>query len=257
MKIAKKYVEVKDDYNRLKFKVNDKMKKCETLIEERNKLKDATEGKKIMERKKIEKKIDSLIEEIKSDIKEMETEIKYQKKNPQKFTDIQTKSKILDLLKKKLDLIKSRYDDSESSEDDYSRNENQLQTLEQFLNSNKAGSGYNDSRGLYQEEDDKIGEWKNRVNDQDAQLDDIHKGVGNLKYEANRAGQQINDFGIKIKNVTKHVDKTHKSVNTQNARLKELLFKFRSADKFCCTIILVLIFIGLVCTLYSIIKHKF
>ena len=78
------------------------MKKCETLIEERNKLKDASEGIKIMERKKIEKKIESLIEDIKVDIKEMEKEIKYQKKNPEKFTDIQTKSKILDLLKKKI-----------------------------------------------------------------------------------------------------------------------------------------------------------
>ena len=78
-----------------------------------------------------------------------------------------------------------------------------------------------DNQGLMQLQQKKLKE-------QDAQLDDIHKGVGNLKYEANRAGQQINDFGIKIKNVTKHVDKTHKSVNTQNARLKELLFKLKN-----------------------------
>ena len=38
------------------------MKKFENLIEERNKLKDASEGKKIMERKKIEKKIESILE---------------------------------------------------------------------------------------------------------------------------------------------------------------------------------------------------
>ena len=64
-------------------------------------------------------------------------------------------------------------------------------------------------------------------------------------------------MGTKIKNVAQHADKTQKSINSQNYRLKELIFKFRSADKFCCDIILILIVIGLVFTLYSIIKHKF
>ena len=235
------------------------MKKFENLIEERNKLKDASEGKKIMERKKIEKKIESLLEDIKSDIKEMEKEIKYQKKNPKKFTDIETKNKILDLLIKKLDLLKSKYEDSENSNDEYSQNENEIQTLEQFLNSNKGGNGYNGygGRELYQEEEDKIKEWKNRINDQDNQLEEIHKGVGQLKYEADVAGDGINNLGTKIKNVVQHADKTQKSINSQNSRLKELIFKFRSADKFCCDIILILIVIGLVFTLYSVIKHKF
>ena len=76
----KKFVEVKDDYNRLKFRLNEKMKKCEVLLEERSKLKDATQGKKIMERKKIENKIGQLLEEIRLDLKEMESELKHQKK---------------------------------------------------------------------------------------------------------------------------------------------------------------------------------
>ena len=254
--IAKKFVEVKDDYNRLKFITNEKMKKCESLLEERNKLKDSTQGKKIMERKKIENKIDSLLGDIKEDLKEMEKELKHQRKNPEKFTDVETKSKILDLLKKKLNILKSKYDDDEYSEGDLSQNENQIKTLEQFLN-DKGGDSYVVGRDIYEEENNKIDEWKNRVKDQDMQLDEIHKGVGQLKYEAGLAGKGINDFGIKVNKVNKHVDKTHQSVNTQNARLKELINKFRSADKYCCDIILILIFIGLVCTLYSIIKHKF
>mgnify|MGYP002626470503 FL=1 len=104
--IAKKFVEVKDDYNRLKFIANEKMKKCESLLEERNKLKDSTQGKKIMERKRIENKINSLLGDIKEDLKEMEKELKHQKKNKEKFTDVETKSKILDLLKKKLNILK-------------------------------------------------------------------------------------------------------------------------------------------------------
>lgn len=256
IKIAKKFVEVKDDYNRLKFITNEKMKKCESLLEERYKLKDATQGKKIMERKKIENKINNLLGDIKDDLKEMEKELKHQRKSPEKFTDVETKSKILDLLKKKLNILKSKYDDDEYSEEDLSQNENQIKTLEQFLN-DKGNDSYAVGRDLYDEENNKIGEWKNRVKDQDAQLDEIHKGVGQLKHEAGLAGQGINNFGIKVKKLNKHVDQTHKSVNTQNARLKELINKFRSADKYCCDIILILIFIGLVCTLYSIIKHKY
>ena len=232
------------------------MKKCEVLLEEKNKLKDATQGKKIMERKKIEKKIESLLEEIKLDIKEMEKELKHQKKNSKKYTDVETKSQILDLLKKKYDILKSKYDDIEYSEDDYSQNEDKIQTLEQFLNSNMNSNSNIVGRDLIDEESNKIGEWKNRVKDQDQELDNIHKGVGQLKKEAELAGQGINNIGIKVKNVNKHVDKTQKSVNTQNSRLKELIFKFRSADKYCCDILLILILIGLVCTLYSIIKHK-
>ena len=100
--IVKKYVDVKDDYNRLKFILNEKMKKCEVLLDERTKLKDAEEGKKIMERKKIEKKIESLLEDIKLDMKEMEKELKHQKNNPKKYMDVETKSQILDFINKKI-----------------------------------------------------------------------------------------------------------------------------------------------------------
>ena len=232
------------------------MKKCENLLGERSKLKDATTGKKIVERKKIEQKIESLFEEIRLDIKEMEKELKHQKNNRTKFSDIDTKNEILDLLKKKADILKSKYEDSEYNEDEYSQNEEKIQTLEQFLNTNNS-SGNNEGRALYEEEEKKMEEWNYRMKNQDEQLDDIHKGVRQLKYEAGLAGQGIKNIDSKVQNVTKHVDKTQKSVNTQNSRLKELIFKFRSADKYCCDIILILILIGLVCTLYSIIKHKF
>ena len=231
------------------------MKKCELLLEERLQLKDATQGKKILERKKIEKKIESELKEIKLDIKEMEKELKHQKKNPEKFGDVDTKSKILKLLIKKYEILKSRYEDSEYSEDEYSQNENEIKTLEQFLNTKQSSN--NADRELYEEEEKKIGEWKNRIKDQDEQLDEIHRGVGQLKHEANMAGKGIKDIGIKVNNLNTHVDKTQKSVNTQNTRLKELIAKFRDSNKYCCDIILILILIGLVCTLYSVIKHKY
>ena len=103
-----KFVEVKDNYDRLKFKLNEKLKKCEALIEERNKYKDSTDGKKILAKKKAEVKAEQYFEDIKLDIKEMEKELNHQKKDKKKFKDIEAKSKILDLLKKKIKYIENK-----------------------------------------------------------------------------------------------------------------------------------------------------
>ena len=253
-----KFVEVKDDFDRLKFKLNEKIKKCELLIDERIKYKNAQDGRKIFARKKAEKKLDELYEDIDLDIKEMEKELKHQKKNPKKFPNIDTKTQIVDLLKKKLKILKSKSDDDdEYDQDEFSQNENQIQTLEQFLTTNNSFQKDINNRDIYEEEENKIGEWNNRIKTQDTKLDEIHIGVGKLKQEARTAGTGLSKTGKRIKELNKHVDKTHKSISSQNERLKELINKIRSGDKYCCDIILILILIGLIFTLYSIIKHKF
>ena len=61
----------------------------------------------------------------------------------------------------------------------------------------------------------------------------------------------------KIKGTDDKIIKTTVKVQTQNERVKDLLYKIRSSDKICCDIVLVLILIGLICVLYSIIKHKY
>ena len=53
------------------------------------------------------------------------------------------------------------------------------------------------------------------------------------------------------------MDKTSKKVKTQNDKLKDLVEQIRSSDKICCDLILILILLGLICVLYSVIKHKF
>ena len=234
------------------------MKKCETLLEQRDKLKDATQGKKIVERKKIENQVDTIIEEIRSDIKEMEKELKHQNKKPEKFPDLQTKNKILKLLKQKMDLLKNKFDNSEYNESEYNEKDNEIKTLEQFLSENNGSlNNIGGNRDLIEEEQNKIDEWGRRKKEQDEQLDEIHARVGDLKNEANFANRALSNIGKKVDKVGQHVEETNKSVSTQNGRLKELITKFRSPDKYCCDIILVLLLIGLVCTLYSIIKHKF
>ena len=61
----------------------------------------------------------------------------------------------------------------------------------------------------------------------------------------------------KIKSTDINITTTTVKVQTQNERVKDLLNKIRTSDKICCDIVLILIVIGLICVLYSVIKHKY
>ena len=78
-----------------------------------------------------------------------------------------------------------------------------------------------------------------------------------MKVEAEKAGGAIAEIEIKVKKTDGKISKTGQKLQTQNERVKDLLYKIRSSDKICCDIVLVLILIGLICVLYSIIKHKY
>ena len=96
-----------------------------------------------------------------------------------------------------------------------------------------------------------------RKKGQDDKLKDIRKGIQAMKIEAEKAGEGLKEIGIMVDQNGDHIDKTGKKLQTQNERVKDFINKIRSSDKICCDIVLILILIGLVCVLYSIIKHKY
>lgn len=96
-----------------------------------------------------------------------------------------------------------------------------------------------------------------RKKGQDDKLIDIRKGIQAIKIEAEKAGEGLKEIRIKVKQNEVHIDKTGKKLQTQNERVKDFINKIRSSDKICCDIVLILILIGLICVLYSIIKHKY
>ena len=96
-----------------------------------------------------------------------------------------------------------------------------------------------------------------RKKGQDDKLKDIRKGIQAIKIEAEKAGEGLKEIGIQVAQNGDHIDKTGKKLQTQNERVKDFINKIRSSDKICCDIVLILILIGLVCVLYSIIKHKY
>ena len=241
----------------MKLQLNDKISKCEELLEKKEDLDEEKGAKKILELKTVEKEIENLLQEMEQELIELKKELKAQKRNSKKYNDLQTKEKITDLLEKKIKILKSKYEGEEIDEDEIKDNRTALEQLDDILKKNKNFEDSTQEREPYEEEINKINEWDERKKKQDEKLEEIGIGVRELKYEAEMAGKGINEVGEGVKKTGINIDKTHEKVKTQNERLSELVNKIRSSDKICCDIVLILILLGLICVLYSIIKHKY
>ena len=254
-KLETKFNDVKDLFIRLKFQISEKISKFEALLQQKEKYDDSSNGKEIAERKKIEMKLDDLIKELKKDIIDLEKELKSQQKKKNKYHDLEQKEQIFNLLKEKIQILEKKLN-GEEVENELQENKENIEQLEDFLQKSNFNEN-SEQRELYEEERNKIGEWDKRKKDQDEKLDEIGRGIKELKIEAIKAGEGLKGVGIKVKGIGGHIDKTGQRIKTQNERVKELITKIRSSDKICCDILLILLLCGLICVLYSIIKHKF
>ena len=241
---------------KLKFQLNEKISKFEALLSQKEKYDENATGKEIIEKKRIEEKLDDIEREFQKDIKNLEKELKAQKKKSNKFYDIEQKEKMVNLLKEKINILEKKYKGEDVDESEVKNNESMIQSLDDFLKNSKINENP-EQRELFEEEKNKIEEYDRRRREQDEQLDEIHKEIKQIKNEAINAGNAINEIGKKIKINERHIDDTTKKVKTQNERVKEIVNKIRSSDKICCDIVLILILCGLICVLYSIIKRKF
>ena len=241
---------------KLKFQLNEKISKFEALLSQKEKYDENATGKEIIEKKRIEEKLDDIESEFQKDIKNLEQELKAQKKKSNKFYDIEQKEKMINLLKEKINILEKKYKGEDVDESEVKNNESMIQSLDDFLKKSKINENP-EQRELFEEERNKIEEYDRRRKEQDEQLDEIHKEIKQIKNEAINAGNAINEIGKKIKINEIHIDETTKKVKTQNERVKEIVNKIRSSDKICCDIVLILILCGLICVLYSIIKRKF
>ena len=194
---------------------------------------------------------------MKKQIIDLEKELRSQKKKQKKYPDVETKEKIMNLLKEKINIIEKKYKGEDLDEEEINDNRTALEKFEDLLKKQKNIRDSTQERDIFQEEEDKIREWDEIKKQQDEALEAVHEGVKNLKYEAENAGKGIDEIGHIEKKTGKKIDNTRIKIDSQNERLKELVNKIRSSDKICCDIVLILILLGLICVLYSIIKHKF
>ena len=157
-------------------------------------------------------------------------------------------------MQKKYQILRSKLDGIEIEEKEIKENKTQMEQLEIILN--KEG-GNEQEREIYEEEQNKIDEWKKEIKEQDEGLKVVGQYVNELKGEVANASEAIDRVHKRVKKVDKHTDKITISVESQNKKLKDLLEKIRGSDKICVDILLFLVLLGLAAVLYSILKNKF
>ena len=248
------YKAIKEGFDKKRFKVNEKLKEAETFMAKRDKIVTSILPEEIYERKKLESSIDKLLDEVDKGMKELDDELDAQKKKKGKYCDFSNKEEIINLMQKKYQILRSKLDGIEIEEKEIKENKTQMEQLEIILN--KEG-GNEQEREIYEEEQNKIDEWKKEIKEQDEGLKVVGQYVNELKGEVANASEAIDRVHKKVKKVDKHTDKITISVESQNKKLKDLLEKIRGSDKICVDILLFLVLLGLAAVLYSILKNKF
>ena len=248
------YKAIKEGFDKKRFKVNEKLKEAETFMAKRDKIVTSILPEEIYERKKLESSIDKLLDEVDKGMKELDDELDAQKKKKGKYCDFSNKEEIINLMQKKYQILRSKLDGIEVEEKEIKENKTQMEQLEIILN--KEG-GNEQEREIYEEEQNKIDEWKKEIKEQDEGLKVVGQYVNELKGEVANASEAIDGVHKKVKKVDKHTDKITISVESQNKKLKDLLEKIRGSDKICVDILLFLVLLGLAAVLYSILKNKF
>ena len=155
-----KFDDIKDKFIKLKYQLSEKLSKFEAFLALKDNYEKRGEGKDIMEKNKIEKKLEELDKEIKSDILDLEKEFKAQKNKKDKYHDLDQKKKILELLNEKVNIIEKKYKKEDFDEELNNYEENIMQ-LDNFLKENKIEEK-SELRKLFKEEQDKIDEWKGK-----------------------------------------------------------------------------------------------
>ena len=253
--IESKFDGVKDKFIRVKYKLSEKLSKFEAFLDLKINYEKRGEGEDFIEKNKIEKKLEELDKEIKNDIKDLEKEFKAQSKKENQYHDLDHKEKILKLLKEKAEIIEKKFK-KENFDDEFDHYEENIMKLDDFLKNNNVEE-QSELRKLFKEEKDKIDEWRGRIKVQDEKLDEVIRVMAEIRGQAEISGDAIKIIREKVKKNDTIISPIIEKTQTQNERVKDLVNKIRSSDRICFDITLILILFGLICVLYSIIKHKY
>jgi len=248
----------KDEFERIRYEIRHKMNQVETFLQTRANLQDEKDAKKILERNNLQTKIDNELQAIKKNLDQLSTVFESQKKNKKKYPDVENKGNILSGLRQGYDLLKCQNDGTEPVNEKNSKNT--ASQLEELIGrSGNATSNINKppDREIYQEEQDKIDEWGNKIKQQDQVVVDVIKDIKTLGAHAKKIGELEDELGVKIGQTSKMAAKTDVKLTETRKKLADLLEKYKSADRFCIDLVLICICLGLVAVLYNVIKSKY
>lgn len=103
-------------------------------------------------------------------------------------------------------------------------------------------------------EKEAINRWKNMDKKIDEYAEQIGENILELKSRAQNINNVLERHEEKLEVIEVGIDEANSELETSTKRLKKLIIKVRSGDKFCCTLCLLIILIGLVVVAYNIIK---
>ena len=147
------YKAIKDGFDKMRFKVNEKLKEAETFMAKRDKILTSTLPNEIFERKKLESNIENLLDDIDKGMKELDDELTAQKKKKGKYGDFTNKEEIKKLMQQKYQILRSKLDGIEVEEKEIQENKTQMEQLETILKKNESGN--EPEREIYEEEQNK------------------------------------------------------------------------------------------------------
>jgi len=175
----------KDEFERLRYEIQHRMKIVQTTLQQKSVLQNEQEAKKILERQKLETQIDSDLQSIKKNLDQLSTVYESQKKNKKKYGDVEGKGNILKGLGQGYDLLKSINEGTEVLEKGSKNFASQLEELVGKPGSSAGRAPVGPDREIYKEEEDKIDEWGNKIKQQDAIVNDVRKDIAQLAEKQN------------------------------------------------------------------------
>ena len=244
------YSSTKDQFEKIKIQIQEKLKNVETFLEQRDKIFNSTVPHEIYEKKQLESKISKLLDEINNNLKDLEIELNVQKKKKGKYGDFEGKEKMINLMSEKFNFLNLKFEGNEVNESQLKENQISIDQLDNILEK----EAINSDEPLPDEAKEKMQEWKKEQEEQDKGLEQIKDGLKILKNEVKLANENISSTNKVVIKVSKHTDKTHERVHSANKKVKDLISKIRSSDKICVDIVLILILVGLICALYNLLN---
>ena len=244
------YSSTKDQFEKIKIQIQEKLKNVETFLEQRDKIFNSTVPHEIYEKKQLESKISKLLDEINNNLKDLEIELNVQKKKKGKYGDFEGKEKMINLMSEKFNFLNLKFEGNEVNESQLKQNQISIDQLDNILEK----EAINSDEPLPDEAKEKMQEWKKEQEEQDKGLEQIRDGLKILKNEVKLANENISSTNKVVIKVSKHTDKTHERVHSANKKVKDLISKIRSSDKICVDIVLILILVGLICALYNLLN---
>jgi chromosome segregation ATPase len=245
---------VTDEFEKLRYEINQKLSEVETFLSKKEEYK-GNDPRDVFEKSKVSAKVEDGLKEIEEKLAKSIIVLRAQKGKPKKFGDITTKEKAKELMDERFQMLRNRHEGLFVDDKKIDENKTSLEKLDHILL--ERANRPDNNREPNEHELQAMQKWKDEIDDQDKDLAELGAGVKTLKVHSKKIGNKIEESGKHIKKVQKVAEATSEKLKTSNAKLKELLDKIRTGDRFCVDLLLILICLGLIAVLYNVIKSKF